>query len=84
MKVTLNKPIPSTRKDKKMMVFVKDKSGKIITIHFGQQGYRHNYSKQARENYLRRSAGIMDKNGRLTKDNKLSANYWARRVLWDA
>ena len=33
-------------------------------------------------NYLSRSGGITDKNGKLTKNNPLSANYWARRYLW--
>lgn len=79
----LNKPIPSTRRDKKMMVFVKNpKTGRIKTIHFGQKGYRHNYSEIARKKYLARSGGIKNKKGKLTKDNKLSANYWARRILW--
>jgi hypothetical protein len=31
---------------------------------------------------MKRSAGIRDKEGRLTKDNPGSANYWARKVLW--
>lgn len=80
-----NKPYPSTRKDKKMMVFVKNpKTGRVNTIHFGQRGYRHNYSKEARERFLKRSAGIRDKKGRLTKNNKLSANFWTRRILWKA
>lgn len=81
--IRLNHPYPSTRKDKKMMVFVKNpRTGRINTIHFGQRGYRHNYSKSAREKYLKRSAGIKDKRGKLTKNDKLSANYWARKVLW--
>ena len=55
---------------------------KIKTIHFGQKGYKHNYSKKARENYLKRSAGIRDGKGRLTKNNPASANFWARKILW--
>lgn len=79
----LNTPERSWRKNKKYVVRVKDTStGKIKTIHFGQKPYRHNYSKKAWESYTARSAGIKDKNGNLTKDNKLSANYWARKVLW--
>ena len=81
----LNKPMPSTRRDKKMMVFVRNpKTGRIKTIHFGQKGFRHNYSKEARKKYLARSAGIKDKKGNHTKNNKLSANYWARKILWKA
>lgn len=56
--------------------------GTIAHLKFGARGYRHNYSPSAKQNYLRRSAGIRDKNGQLTKNNKLSKNYWARRVLW--
>jgi hypothetical protein len=61
------------------------KSGDSVKlIHFGHKGYEHNYSPEAKKNYLTRSAGITDKDGNLTKDNKLSANYWARRILWPA
>ena len=81
----LNKPIPSTRRDKKMMVFVRNpKTGRIKTIHFGQKGYRHNYSEIARKKFLARSEEIKDKKGRKTKNNPLSANYWSRNFLWNA
>lgn len=79
----LNTPYPSTRKDKKLMVFVKNpETGRINRIHFGQVGYRHNYSKKSWRNYRKRSAAITDKKGKPTKDNKMSANYWARKILW--
>ena len=82
-RLKLNTPYPSTRKDKKLMVLVKNpKTGRLKKIHFGDKKYKHNHSKKARSNYLKRSAGIKDKNGRLTKDNKMSSNYWARKVLW--
>lgn len=79
-----NTPIESTRKDKKLMVFAtKNGYGKII--HFGQKGYsdftKHK-DKIRRSKYLKRSAGIRDHSGKLTKNDKFSANYWARRVLW--
>lgn len=77
----IDKPVTSTRKGKKKMVLA-EKGGCLKLIHFGAEGYRHNYSKEARENYLRRSAGIRDKEGRLTKNDKHSANYWARNILW--
>ena len=65
------------------MVYVKDPStGKVKTIHFGQKPYKHNYSEKAWRSYIARASGIRDKYGRLTKDNKLSANYWAIRELW--
>ena len=73
----------STSKNKKYMVTVKNPStGEVKTIHFGQKGYRHNYSKKAWKSYRARSGGIRDSNGRLTKDNPYSANYWARKELW--
>lgn len=78
----LYKPFKSKAKGKKMSVYVK-KNGKKTLIHFGQKGYRHNYSKKARESYLRRSARIKNKQGKLTKNDRNSANYWARR-MWGA
>lgn len=76
-----NQPIRSSNPDKKKMVLVK-KGEEVRLVHFGQRGYKHNYSKAAKENYLARSAGIRDKDGNLTKDDPFSPNYWARRVLW--
>jgi hypothetical protein len=85
-KVTLDSPrkIPGvTPADKKKSVFVRDpKTKKVRIVHFGATGYGHNYSEAARESYLARSAEIRDKGGKLTKDNKTSPNYWARRELW--
>ena len=75
-----NVPIKSSRPEKKKMVLAK-KGDEVRLIHFGQQGYKHNYSDAAKKNYLARSAGIRGKGG-LTKDDKFSANYWARRELW--
>lgn len=76
-----NKPIKSDRHDKKKMVLAK-KGDEVKLIHFGQKGYKHNYSAAAKKNYLARSAGIKGKDGRPTKNDKLSANYWARKILW--
>ena len=75
-----NVPIKSSRPEKKKMVLAK-KGDEVRLIHFGQRGYQHNYSDAAKKNYLARSAGIRGKGG-LTKDDKFSANYWARRELW--
>jgi TFIIF-interacting CTD phosphatase-like protein len=83
-----NKPLykpfkaPASSKYKKMVYVMKD--NKKRKIGFGLKGYKHNYSAKARKAYLARSAGIRDKSGKLTKNNKNSANYWARRVLWNA
>lgn len=76
-----NKPVRSSDPDKKMMVLAK-KGDEVKLIHFGQRGYKHNYSETAKKNYLTRSAGIRNKSGELTKDDIFSPNYWARRVLW--
>ena len=79
----LYKPFKSKAKGKKMSVYVK-KNDKKTLIHFGDKNYSHNYSSKARTAYLRRSAGIRDKSGKLTKNNRNSANYWSRKVLWKA
>ncbi len=68
----------SWRPEKKKVVCVDNK-----LIHFGAKGYQHNYSREARENYMKRSAGIKNKDGELTKDDKSSANYWSRKILWE-
>jgi hypothetical protein len=83
-KKPLYKPRKSTRKGKKGMVYVK-KDGKKRLIHFGDSSMKdftqHKDTKR-RKSYLARSGGIRDKSGRLTKNNKNSANYWSRRVNW--
>jgi hypothetical protein len=38
--------------------------------------------KKRQKSYCSRSAGIKSK-GKLTKNNKESANYYARKYLWD-
>ena len=67
----------STRKDKKYMV--QEPNGKMI--HFGQIGYedftKHQDDKR-RHNYLTRTANIRGN----WKDNKYSANYLSRLLLW--
>lgn len=77
-----NTPVPSTRSTKKRMVLA-SRGGRQEIIHYGHPDYRHNYSPEARRSYCARSAGIRDGNGRLTKNNIFSANYWSRRDLWN-
>ena len=80
----LYKPVKSTRKGKKGQVYVM-KDGKKRLIHFGDSSMtdkRKGASKAQQKSYLARSAGIRDKEGKLTKNNKNSANYWSRRVNW--
>lgn len=67
----------------------------LIRVPFGDSRYQHYYDRSGlldprmnhhdakrRRNYLRRSARIRDKNGRLTAGDTTSANFHARRVLW--
>lgn len=77
-----NKPKEAPPGDIHKMVVLAKKGDQVKIVRFGHRDYGHNYSKDAKSNYLQRSAGIRDKNGNLTKDDPFSANYWARRVLW--
>lgn len=77
-----NQPAPSTRTSKKRMVLA-TKGNRQEIVHYGDPDYRHNYSAAARRSYCARSAGIRDGEGRLTKDNVFSANYWSREDLWN-
>lgn len=70
-----NKPRASTNPKKKKMVLAK-KGDDIKVVHFGDASMGHNYSAAAHKSYLARTGGIPG------KDDKFSANYWARRVLW--
>jgi hypothetical protein len=76
----------STRPGKKLMVKVEDGKRQSI-VHFGDtdyQDYTQHKNKTRRENYLKRTAGIKDKNGNLTKDDPFSANFWSRKILWNS
>ncbi len=82
---SLNKPIKSTAKGKKMMVLATKTIGgerRVKLIHFGALGYGHNYDQKAKKSYLARSAQIRNKAGELTRNDRWSANYWARKILW--
>jgi hypothetical protein len=69
-----NRPVPSDRPGKKMMVKACD-NGKEKLIHFGAEGYGHNYSDAARKSFRAR-------HGCDTAKDKLSAKYWACSYLW--
>lgn len=78
-----NKPIKSSKPEKKKMVLAK-KWDVIKLIHFWDskmKDFTQHKDKERRKAYLARSAWIKDKQGNLTKDNKLSANFWARKIL---
>ena len=77
----MKKNIPVKSKNKKLMVLTP--KGKII--HFGDssmEDFTQHKNKQRQINYCKRSAGIKAK-GKLTKNNKESANYYSRKFLWD-
>lgn len=83
---TLYKPMKSTKAGKKMMVYVL-KDGKKRLIHFGDssmQDFTQHKDEARRKSYLARSGGIRNKQGKLTKNDKNSANYWSRKILWKA
>jgi len=73
-RLTPNKPVPSTRPGKKRMVLASD-GKKEKLIHYGADGYKSNYSKEARDNFRARH------NCDTAKD-KLTARYWACEDLW--
>ena len=80
----LYKPVKSTRKGKKGMVYVM-KGRKKVLIHFGDSSmtdFKSGASEAQKKSYLARSGGIRNKEGKLTKNDKNSANYWSRRVNW--
>ncbi len=80
----LYKPYKSTSKGKKGMVFVKKDGGKRL-IHFGDSSMsdmtKHKDPKR-QKSYLARSGGIRNKEGKLTANDKNSANYWSRKTNW--
>lgn len=70
----------SQRKGKKFVAHVDG-----TDVHFGQLGaedYWDHRDPERRKRYLLRARGIRDGKGRLTRDNKLSANYWSINLLW--
>jgi len=84
---TLYKPFKSSKKGKKMSVYVLNKDGKKRLIHFGDsnmEDFRQHKDEKRRKSYLARSGGIRNKEGKLTANDKNSANYWSRKVLWNA
>ena len=69
-----NKVVSSDRPGKKRMVKACE-NGKEKLIHFGAEGYGHNYSSAARKSFRSRH-----KCG--TATSKLTARHWACKNLW--
>lgn len=80
-----NKPVPAPKggKHKKMVLAKKGDEVKLVKYgHKEYEDYTQHKDPKRRENYLKRSAGIKNKSGQLTKDDVFSANHWARKDLW--
>lgn len=77
-KKTLNKPFRTPGAKKKFAVYVKDPStGKVKIVRFGDPNMKIKKNITSRKkSYCARSSGIKGKN------DKLSANYWSRK-MWD-
>lgn len=75
----LYKPYKSTKSGKDGMVYVKSKSGGKSLLHYGDSSMPNNTSAAAKRSYMARSGGIKNKAGKLTKNDKNSANYWSRK-----
>ena len=76
-----NIPIKSNRKNKKLMVLNNNNN----IVHFGydkMEDFTQHKNKKRQTNYCLRANGIKNKQGRLTKNNIDSSNYWSLRVLW--
>ena len=69
-----NKPRSSDRAEKKGMVLAKD-GEQVKLIHFGDSSMGHNYSTEARASFKAR-------HGKNIAKGKMSAAYWANKVLW--
>ena len=80
----LYKPVHSSNPKKRGMVYVM-KDGKKRLIHFGDasmETYKQHKDPKRRKSYLARSGGIRNKSGKLTKNDRNSANYWSRKINW--
>jgi len=76
----LNEPFKSNRKFKKRQVCVKDNSGKIVNIHYGDNRYDDYLIHADKER--RRLFRLRHECDPISKLNKASAKYWACQDLW--
>lgn len=80
----VNIPRCSTRKNKSLMVIAK-KGQELKIVHFGTEvkpipsSKTISRVKAGRKGYLTRSVNIRTKDGKLSKNDKFSANYWSRK-----
>ncbi len=74
----------SSKEGKKLMIKVSN-GEKEKLVHFGDSSmsdFTKHKNPERRKNYLARSGGIKNKEGKLTKNDRFSANYHARKILW--
>ena len=64
-------------------IYDPSRSGKLRIYKDSAQKWRDIKDKKRQKSYCSRSAGIRDKQGKLTKNNIDSPNYWSRKILWD-
>ena len=72
--MSCNKPRPSTSPGKKRMVKGCE-GGQEKIVHYGAEGYGHNYSDAARKSFKARHKCD-------SASSKLTARYWACKDLW--
>ena len=80
-----NKPVKAPAGDSHKKMVLAKKGDEVKLVKYGPRGmedFTQHHDAERRKNYLARSAGIKDKNGKPTKDDPFSANYWARKDLW--
>lgn len=80
-----NKPIKAPAGSSAKKIVLAKKGDDVKLVRYGLRGYEdftQHHNNERRQNYLTRSAGIRNKSGELTKDDKFSANHWARKDLW--
>jgi phage-related protein (TIGR01555 family) len=75
-------PMPSDRAGKKRMVLAKE-GNQVALVHYGAEGYKHNYSPEAKKDFLARMQGIKTKDGKPAYKDKFSPAYWAIKDLWN-
>lgn len=81
----LYKPMKSTKKGKKKMVYVKSASGGKKLIHYGDssmQDFTQHKDPKRRASFLARAKGIKKKDGTPAYKDKNSPAYWAVKDLW--
>lgn len=74
-KLKCNTPQRTPSHPRKKMVVKACENNKEKIVRFGEKGYGHNYSPEARKAFRARHSCSENK-------SKLSAQYWACKALW--